>query len=86
MLVLQVLQILARWCQIHGFDGDGKKIKPVKIIAVIDGRIDPTKVSRNVKHDNRQKELAILRDRLSSGDADPVDSKRFKKLRREVIR
>ena len=85
--MLQVFQTLDRWCQIHGFDGDGKKIKPVKIIAVTDGRIDPTKVSRNAKHDSRQQELAILRDRLaSSDDADPADAKRFKKLRREAIR
>ena len=43
----QSFRYFDRWCETHRFDGNGKDFKEVKIISVVDGRIDPTKLARN---------------------------------------
>ena len=81
-----VFTYLDRWCRIHGFDGNNKGLKPVYIIFVVDGRIDPCKISRNKLHDDRQRELTLLRKRISSGNESADEVKRFKKLQHESLR
>ena len=60
----QVFAYLDRWNKVHKFDGDGKKILPVYLIFVVDGRIDPYKISRNYGHDLKKKKVDSLRRRL----------------------
>ena len=37
---------LDKWYKVHGFGGQGKKVKPVDLIFVFDGMIDPCKGAR----------------------------------------
>ena len=56
----QVFTFLDRWCKTHKFDGDGKKVAPIYLIFVVDGRIDPCKQNRNYVHELKKKKIAAL--------------------------
>lgn len=60
----QVFTYLDRWCKTHKFDGDGKKVAPIYLIFVVDGRIDPYKKNRNYGHELKRKKIDALRRKL----------------------
>ena len=74
-LVSQVFTYLERWSRAHKFEGsrqgDAKKVEPIYLIFVVDGRIDPCKRSRNYKHESNEKKLAALRRKINETASAP---------------
>ena len=86
-LCAQVFTYLERWCAKHNFGPDHvKKVPPIHSIFVVDGRIDPCKISRNKTHEKRQSELRQLRAKIMRNECLPTDIERFKKLQRQATR
>ena len=55
-MLIKVFTYLDKWSRAHNFEGNnGKKMDPVYLIFVVDGRIDPCKKSRNNKHEMKKK-------------------------------
>ena len=53
----QVWDYLDRWCAVHKFDSfvkRGKKQAPIGVLFTLDGFTDPTKMTRNHMHKDRQ--------------------------------
>ena len=58
-----------RWYQLHKFDEhveQGKTVAPVKLIFVFDGKIDACKIARNFSHDERQRQLDVIKREIVS--------------------
>ena len=67
--VMQVWRHLDRWYELHKFDKyveKGRKVAAVKLIFVVDGKIDACKIARNFTHDERQKQLDVLKREIVS--------------------
>ena len=87
LLCAQVFAYLERWCAKHNLAGDhAKKVAPIHLIFVVDGRIDACKLSRNENHERRQLELRQLRQKVTADQCLPADVERFKKLQRKATR
>ena len=60
---------LDKWYELHKFNEcveRGKKVAAVKLIFVVDGKIDACKIARNFTHDERQKQLDVLKREIVS--------------------
>ena len=62
----QVFAYLDKWCKTHRFDGTEAGVEPIFLIFVIDGKIDPLKISRNAAHDLKRSQFLKLREKLLS--------------------
>ena len=73
-MLIKVFTYLDRWSRAHNFEGNnGKKMDPVYLIFVVDGRIDPCKKSRNNKHEMKKKKLAALGRKIRQQSAPDAD-------------
>lgn len=75
----QAFTYLDRWCERHS-------LNEVHIIFVIDGRVDPFKVSRNRLHERRKRELQTLKRRIGTAAETEGDVTKYTKLRRRCTR
>ena len=83
----QVFKILDSWYAKHGFGEDKKKrLRPIWLIFMFDGCIDPTKTNRNRIHAERAELLGKLARKIAGGLATSDDIKQFQKVRKRAVR